>query len=174
MTSHVYRERYPCTYHGELLNATYAVRLDTQPVGALLLKKNTCFCQRESLRPPRFIAIPCFVRLAWRGVLIVAEAKPYSNAFAFFAKIFREFWLSAEIYTPPDPMTVSQEYWEKANKSKIDLILFLFLAWFSRVSASILFNVKFKMRIGLQWRLTVLAWLFWHWDLTEDDMDLFA
>lgn len=25
---------------------------------------------------------------------------------------------------PPDPMTISQEYWEKAKKSKIDHIFF--------------------------------------------------
>ena len=161
MTSRVYRERYPCTYHGELLNETYAVRLDTQPVGALLLKKkNTCFSKEKAWGHPVSSQFRASFGLHGVCVLIVAEAKPYSNAFAFFAKIYREFWLNAEIYTPPDPMTVSQEHWEKANKSKIDHILFQFLAWLSRVSASILFNVKFKMRIGFQWRLTVLFWLF--------------
>ena len=79
----------PCTYHGELLNATRAVRLNTQSVGALLLKEINVLPKR---RPEeQFLA-----SLGLHGVCVlsVAEAKPCSNTFVFFAKIYRDIWFS--------------------------------------------------------------------------------
>lgn len=79
-----------CTYHGQLLNVTHAVWLNTQSVGALLLKAIHVLPTRR----PEAAPFRALLGLDGACVLIVAEAIPCSTAFAFFAKSYRETWSS--------------------------------------------------------------------------------